>query len=290
VILTYLCGEKKLKDKVCIVTGSNSGIGKETALALAEKGASIVMVVRNRELGEEARSQIIEESGNSSVDLMICDLSSRDAIRSFAVEFKNKYNRLDVLLNNAGAVISKREITADGCERSLAVNYLAPFLLTHELLSVLKESAPSRVINLSSGLYKRAKLNLDDLQCESSYKSMSAYGNAKLMIIMHTYEMARRLEGTGVVVNVVLPGFVATNLGRSSGSKMSRVMFGMMKPFQLSPKEGAETSVYVASSSDIDGVTGRCFDKKEVVETSEISNNIELQKQLWDATTDLLGL
>lgn len=289
-ILTYLCGEKKLKDKVCIVTGSNSGIGKETALALAEKGASIVMVVRNRELGEEARSQIIEESGNSSVDLMICDLSSRDAIRSFAVEFKNKYNRLDVLLNNAGAVISKREITADGCERSLAVNYLAPFLLTHELLSVLKESAPSRVINLSSGLYKRAKLNLDDLQCESSYKSMSAYGNAKLMIIMHTYEMARRLEGTGVVVNVVLPGFVATNLGRSSGSKMSRVMFGMMKPFQLSPKEGAETSVYVASSSDIDGVTGRCFDKKEVVETSEISNNIELQKQLWDATTDLLGL
>jgi NAD(P)-dependent dehydrogenase (short-subunit alcohol dehydrogenase family) len=279
-----------LKDKVCIITGSNSGIGKETALALAEKDALVVMVVRNKELGEEARSQIIKESGNNSVDLMVCDLSSMDAIRSFAVEFKSKYNRLDVLINNAGAVISKREMTVDGCERTLAVNYLAPFLLTHELLPVLKESAPSRVINLSSGLYKRAKLNLDDLHCESSYKSMNAYGNAKLMVIMHTYEMARRLEESGVTVNVVLPGFVATNLGRSSGSKLSRVMFGMMKPFQLSPKEGAETSIYVASSPDIDGVTGKCFEKKEVVATSEISNNTELQKQLWDATTDLLGL
>ncbi len=281
--------EKKLKDKVCIVTGSNSGIGKETAFALAEMNATVVMVVRNRELGEVARSEIIEASGNNSVDLMICDLSSMEAIRSFATEFKSKYNRLDVLLNNAGAVISKRDITVDGCERTLAVNYLAPFLLTHELLSLLKASTPSRVINLSSGLYKSAKLNLDDLHCESSYKSMNAYRNAKLMVIMHTYEMARRLEGTGVTVNVVLPGFVATNLGRSSGSMMSRVMFKMMKPFQLSPKEGAETSVYVATSPNVEGVTGRCFEKKEEIETSELSNDTGLQEQLWDATKDLLG-
>ena len=279
-----------MKDKVCIVTGSNSGIGKETALALAEMGATVVMVVRNKESGEEARSEIIEETGNSSVDLMICDLSSMESIRSFVAEFKNKYNRLDVLLNNAGAVISKRELTVDGFERTFAVNYLAAFLLTHELQSLLKASAPSRVINLSSGLQKYAKLNLDDLQSESSYKSRNVYGRAKLMVIMYTYELARRLKDTGVAVNVVLPGFVATNLGRSSGSFASRVMFGMMKPFQLSPKEGAETSVYVASSTDVEGVTGKCFDKKVETETIEISYDVELQNQLWDATTNLLGL
>lgn len=279
-----------LKDKVCIVTGSNSGIGKETALALAQMDATVVMVVRNMESGEEARSEIVEESGNNSVDLMMCDLSSMESIRSFVAEFKNKYNRLDVLLNNAGAVISKRQLTVDGFERTFAVNYLAPFLLTHELLSLLKVSTPSRVINLSSGLHKRAKLNLDDLQSESSYKSRNVYGSAKLMVVMHTYELARRLKDTGVAVNVVLPGFVATNLGRSSGSLASRIMFGMMKPFQLSPKEGAETSVHVASSPAVEGVTGKCFDKKVETKAAEISYDVELQKQLWDATISLLGL
>jgi NAD(P)-dependent dehydrogenase (short-subunit alcohol dehydrogenase family) len=279
-----------LKNKVCIVTGSNSGIGKETALALAEMGVKVVMVVRNKESGEEARTEIVQESGNNSVDLMICDLSSIEEIRGFATELKNKYNRLDVLVNNAGAVFNKRQVTAGGFEQTLAVNYLAPFILTHEMLPLLKESAPSRVINLSSGLHKSAKLDLDDLQSESSYKSMKVYSSAKLMVVMHTYEMARRLKDTGVAVNVVLPGFVATNLGRNTGSKMSKIMFGMMKPFQLSPKEGAETSVYVASSSDVEGVTGKCFEKKEETETSEISCDVELQKQLWDATISLLGL
>jgi len=279
-----------LKDKVCIVTGSNSGIGKETALDLAEMGAVVVMVVRNKERGEVACLEIIEQSGNSSVDLMICDLCSMDSIRSFASEFKNKYNRLDVLVNNAGAVFNKKQVTPEGFELTFAVNYLAPFLLTQELLPLLKTSTPSRVINLSSGLHKSAKLDLGDLQSESSYKSMSVYATTKLMVIMHTYELARRLKDTGVSVNVVLPGFVATNLGRNTGSLMSRIMFGMMKPFQLSAKEGAETSVYVASSNNLQGVTGKCFSKKEVIETSETSNDVDLQKQLWNTTVSLLGL
>jgi NAD(P)-dependent dehydrogenase (short-subunit alcohol dehydrogenase family) len=279
-----------LKDKTCIVTGSNSGIGKETALALAKMDAKIIMVVRNKERGEITRSEIIRESLNHSIDLMLCDLLSMSAIRQFAAEFKDKYNRLDVLINNAGAVFNKRQLTPEGFEQTFALNYLAPFLLTHELLPVLKRTAPSRVINLSSGLHKSAKLNLDNLQSESSYKSMDAYKSTKLMLIMHTYEMARRLKDAGVAVNVVLPGFVATNLGRSSNSMISRITFGMMKPFQLSPKEGAETSVYVASSPDVEGVTGKCFEKKEVIETSEISNDTELQRKLWDITVDLLGL
>ncbi len=279
-----------MKDKVVIVTGSNSGIGRETALALAEMGASVVSVVRNQELGEQACEAIVAETGNESVDMMLCDLSSMNTIRKFAEEFRSKYDRLDVLINNAGAVFSKRDITAEGFEHTLAVNYLAPFLLTHELLPLLKTSAPSRVINLSSGLANRAELNLDDLQSESSYKSRKVYGSAKLMIEMFTYELARRLENTGVSVNVVHPGFVATNLGRSSGSLSSRIMFGMMKPFQLSPKEGAETSIYVASSSEVEGLTGKCFGKKQEKVTSEISYDVEKQKLLWDKTTELLGL
>lgn len=279
-----------MKDKVCIVTGSNSGIGKETALALAEMGATVVMVVRNKELGEAALAEIIAETGSNTIDLMICDLSSMNTIRDFATAFKGKYDRLDVLINNAGAVISDRQITDDGFERTLAVNYLAPFLLTHELLPLLKDSAPTRVLNLSSGLAKRANVNLDDLQSELNYKSMKVYGSAKLKIIMYTYEMARRLKDTGVSVNVVLPGFVATNLGRSSGSFASRIMFGMMKPFQLSPKEGAETSVYVATTPEIEGLTGKCFEKKKETETSEVSYNVDIQKQLWDSTVGLLGL
>jgi NAD(P)-dependent dehydrogenase (short-subunit alcohol dehydrogenase family) len=279
-----------MKDKICIVTGSNSGIGKETTLALAQMGASVVMVVRNKELGEVARTEIIAESGNGSIDLMLCDLSSMSTIRKFATDFKNKYDRLDVLINNAGCVVSKREVTEEGFERTFAVNYLAPFLVTHELLPLLKDSTPSRVVNLSSGLATRADVNLDDLQSESSYKSRKAYGSAKLMIEMYTYELARRLKDTGVSVNVVLPGFVATNLGRSSGSLSSRIMFGMMKPFQLSPKEGAETSVYVATSPDVEGMTGKCFRKKEETETSEKSYDVERQKQLWERTIELLGL
>lgn len=279
-----------MKDKTCIVTGSNSGIGKETALALAKMDVKVIMVCRNKERGELARSEIIRESSNHSVDLMLCDLLSMSAIRHFAAEFKDKYNRLDVLINNAGAVFNKRQVTPEGFEQTFALDYLAPFLLTHELLPVLKRTAPSRVINLSSGLHKSARIDLDDLQSESSYKSMDAYKNAKLMLIMHTYEIARRLKDADVAVNVVLPGFVATNLGRSSNSVMSRIMFGMMKPFQLSPKDGAETSVYVASSPEVEGVTGKCFEKKEVIETSDTSNDTELQKKLWDITVDLLGL
>lgn len=279
-----------MKDKVCIVTGSNSGIGKETALALAEMNAKVVMVVRNRERGEEARLEIVEKSGNRCVDLMICDLSSIESIRNFVAKFRNEYNRLDVLVNNAGAVFNNRQVTTDGFEQTFAVNYLAPFLLTHELLPLMKESAPSRVINISSGLHRSAKIDLSDLQSELSYNAMKVYGSAKLMVVMQTYEMARYLKDTGVSVNVVLPGFVATNLGRNTGSRMSKIMFGMMKPFQLSPKEGAETSVYVASSPDIEGVTGKCFEKKAETETSEISYDVQLQKQLWNHTINLLGL
>jgi NAD(P)-dependent dehydrogenase (short-subunit alcohol dehydrogenase family) len=287
-----------MKGKVCVVTGSNSGIGKETAVGLAKMGAIIVMVVRSRERGEKAQREIVKQTGNNSVDLMICDLSSMSSIRRFAAEFKKKYGRLEVLINNAGASFSKREATPEGFERNFAVNYLGPFLLTHELLDLLKSSVPSRIINVSSGLAKNGKVDLDDLQSEKNHtrtrfyspSRASAYDNAKLMVMMFTYELARRLKGSGVTVNVLMPGFTATNLGKNSGSLSSYIMFKMVRPMQQSAKKGAETSIYLASSDDIKDTTGKCFAKKKEIKTCPISYDEELQKRLWNKTEDILGL
>ncbi|TFG97868.1 SDR family NAD(P)-dependent oxidoreductase [Candidatus Thorarchaeota archaeon] len=276
--------------KTCIVTGSNSGIGKETALALAEMGATVIMAVRNLERGQVALDYILQEVKEPHIELMQCDVASKSSIESFASEFKSKFDSLHVLVNNAGAVFSKRQVTEEGFERTLAVNYLGPLLLTRELLPLLKSGVPSRVINLCSGLYKSGQVVLDDLQSEKKYSSQKVYRNTKLLLLMHTYSLAKKLEGSGVTVNAVLPGFVATNLGKNSGSRMQDLMFGMMKPFQLSPMEGAETSVYVSSSSEVDGLSGKCFSKKQVVTTTEISNDITLQKQLWTKTFEILGI
>ncbi|MFX1270370.1 MAG: SDR family oxidoreductase [Promethearchaeota archaeon] len=276
--------------KVCIVTGSNSGIGKETALALTGMGATVVMAVRDPQRGEEARAEIIKRTGKDTVDLMLCDLSSTRAIRQFVKEFSHKYNRLDVLINNAGAACHERQVTEDGFERTLAVNYLGPFLLTRELLPLLKRSAPSRVINLSSGLHARAKIDFDDIQSEHNYKGMRVYESTKLMVLMYTYELARRLEGTGVTANVVLPGFVATNLGANMGGLRNRIMFRLVRPFQINAQKGAETSVYVATSPELESVTGRCFAKSQERLSSEDSYDESVQRKLWDVAESLLDL
>lgn len=280
----------EMKGKVCIVTGSNSGIGRETALALANTGATVVMVVRNPERGEMVRTEMINETGNRAIDLMICDLSSMDWIRRFTKDFRAKYDRLSVLINNAGAYFSKRQVTIDGFERTLAVNYLAPFLLTYELLPLLKSSAPSRVVNIGSGTERSGKIDFDDLQSERHYSAMSAYANAKLMVTVYTYELARRLEGTGVTVNVVEPGFVATNLGRNSGSRLISLAFSMARPLQISAKKGAETSLYLASAPGVEGVSGKCFSKLKQTTTARVSYDQQIQRQLWDATMEMLGL
>ena len=181
-----------MKGKVCIVTGANSGIGKETTIGLVGKGATVVMVVRSKDRGEKAKHEIMSQIADASIDLMICDMSSMQSIRKFAAEFKQKYTQLDVLVNNAGAVFSKREVTAEGFERTLAVNYLGPFLLANELLPLLKGAKPSRIINLSSGLHKSGKIDLNNLQSTKNYKGMRVYSNSKLLVMMFTYELARR--------------------------------------------------------------------------------------------------
>src|SRR5215210_5786673 len=200
-------------EKICLITGASSGIGKATAMGLANMGASVVMVGRDRGRGEAAMAEIKEKSPNASVDLMLADVSSQQEIRRIADEFKDAHPRLDVLINNAGVFSSKRITSADGIEMTFAVNHLAYFLLTNLLLDVLKDSAPSRIVNVASGEQRNATIDFDELQGEKGYKGAKAYSQSKLANVLFTYELARRLEGTGITANCLHPGVVGTNLG-----------------------------------------------------------------------------
>jgi NAD(P)-dependent dehydrogenase (short-subunit alcohol dehydrogenase family) len=195
-----------------------------------------------------------------------------------------------VLINNAGAVFNKRSTTPEGYERTLAVDYLGPFLLTHELLPMLKTGAPSRIINVSSGLHRNATLNMDDSQGEESYRGMNVYSTAKLMLITFTYELAKRLQGICITANVALPGFVATNLGNNSDSLFSNIMFKIVRPMQISAEKGAVTSIYLASSSEVEGKTGGCYERGKEVKSSPQSYDLANQSRLWYKTNNLLGL
>ncbi len=275
-----------LSGKIIMITGANSGIGKATALGLAEMDATIVMVCRNRERGEAAQKELKEVTGNSNIDLLIADLSSQQAIRDLVDEFKSKYQQLHILINNAGIVLSKRHTTVDGMETVFAVNYLAPFLLTNLLLDVLKASAPARIVNITSELHKRAKMDFDDLQSEKNYGAFWTYNKSKLALILFTYELARRIEGTGVNINVVHPGVIRTNLGRD----MNWFSRAFTKVFFKSPKKGAKTPIYVATSPDLEGVNGKYFANKREKKSSKESYDEADAKRLWQISAELTGL
>src|SRR5947209_8315404 len=233
-----------MQGKICMVTGANSGIGKATALALAHMGATVVMVCRDRARGEEARSEITTKSRNNAVDLLLADLSSQQSIRHLVEDFEQRYTHLHVLINNAGASFPGRRETVDGLEMTFAVNYLAPFLLTNLLLDILKASAPARIVNVSSNSHAAGYIQLDDLQSEH-YKSMRVYGQAKLALVLFTYELARRLQGTGVTANCLHPGFVATNFAQRDLWPIARTAAKLVLFFGISPEEGAKTSIYL---------------------------------------------
>ena len=276
-----------MKDKICIVTGANSGIGKATALGLAKMNATVVMLCRNKETGEIAQKEIINESGNTNVDLLLCDLSSQEQIRRFVDEFKQKYQNLHVLINNAGVMASKRKLSVDGFEMNFAVNHLGPFLLTNLLLDVLKTSTPSRIVNVSSAAHRMAKIDFDDLQSENKkHRLFRVYGVSKLAFMLFSYELSRKLDGTGVTVNTVHPGMVNTNLGR----EMSRFSRGFGKLVFQRPEKGAVTSIYLASSPEVEGITGKYYIKKEQQESSKESYNEDDAKRLWEISAQLTKL
>jgi NAD(P)-dependent dehydrogenase (short-subunit alcohol dehydrogenase family) len=272
--------------KVCIVTGANTGIGKETALGLAKLGATLVMVCRDRERGEAAQREIKQKSGNDRVELMICDFSSRNSIRQFAKAFNQRHARLDVLVNNAGVVLRERSMTEDGLESTFAINHLGYFLLTNLLLDVLKKSAPSRIVNVASTAHRYGKLDINAWPTGRDYSAFGAYANSKLANVLFTYELARRLEGTGVTANCLHPGGVGTNLYRG----LPKFLQALIKLVTIGPERGARTSIYLASSSKVEGVTGKYFARRRQQKSSEASHNEEAGRRLWEMSAELTGL
>src|SRR5438270_4673006 len=279
-----------MQGKVCMVTGANSGIGKATALELAQMGATVVMVCRDRARGEQARSEITTTSRNTAVDLLLADLSSQQSIRQLVETFQHHYTHLHVLINNAGAAFPGRRESVDGLEMTFAVNYLAPFLLTNLLLDMLTANAPARIVNVSSNSHEAGYIQMDDLQEEKHYRSMRVYGQSKLAVVLFTYELARRLEGTGVTVNCLQPGFVATHFGQSGAGPAFRLLVKVIGSFGTSPEKGAKTSIYLASSPEVEGVTGNYFVKSMPRRSAAISYDESLQRQLWEQSAKLVNL
>lgn len=278
-----------MKDRICLITGANSGIGRETALALARMGARVVMVCRDETKGREARQDIVARSANSAVDLMLADLGSMEQVRCLAESFKSRYGALHVLINNAGLILGKRSVTKDGYETTFAVNHLAPFLLTRLLLDTLQTSAPARVINVASVVHLGARINFDDLFQENNYQPMGAYRQSKLANILFTYQLAELLKNTRVTVNSLHPGIVATNFG-NKGSRLYRFFKPFIKPFFINRQKGAETLIYLASSPEVANTTGQYFVRKKSSRSSKISYDVETQNRLWDISAQLTQL
>ncbi len=275
----------QMTGKICLVTGANSGIGFETAKALAKMGAHVVMACRNEAKARVAQQDIIKASKNPDVDLLIVDMSSLDSVRELAQTIKKNYQRLDVLINNAGVMLSKRQLSADGYEMQYAVHHLGPFLLTHLLLDLLKASASSsssaRIINVSSKLHSMANIEFDNLQAEKKFGLLKAYGMSKLALLMFSYSLAERLKGSGVTVNALHPGVIGSNLGGIPG---------FIKIFMKSPKRGAETSVFLASSPSVENVSGKYFSNCKPVNSSTASYNAEVAEKLWQLSAQQVGL
>ncbi len=275
--------------RVVLITGGTSGIGKAAATALANMGAEVVITGRNKEKGEGVVEEIRRESGNDEVSFLSADLAVQAEVRRLAEEFEASHDRLDVLVNNAGLILSERTETPDGIETTLAVNHLAPFLLTNLLLDLLKRSAPSRIITVASDAERFGKMDLDDLQSEKRYGAFRVYGKSKLANVMFTYELAERLEGTGVTANCLHPGSVNTGFGGNDRG-FTTLLFRAFKPFMRSPEQGADTIIYLAASPDVEGMNGRYLSDRKVTSSSKESYDEELRKKLWEASEELTGL
>ena len=268
-----------MKNRIVLITGATSGIGKETALGLASLGATIVFTARDLSKGEKTKEELIASTKNENIDMVLCDLASFESIRKCCKEFKSNYDGLHVLINNAAIWDFTRRTSKDGIENIFATNFLAPFLMTHLLLDVLKKSSPSRIINVTSGMHY-GTIHFDDIEYKQGFSGAKAYRQSKLGLILFTRLLAQKLEGAGVTVNTAHPGMNKTNLGRDAGG-FSRMIFKMMGK---DPKIGAQNLIYLASSPEVEKITGEYFFKKKIKKSSKKSYDMELAQQLWDVS------
>lgn len=276
--------------KTVLVTGGTGGIGKATAIGLAALGARVGITGRDRERAEAAAADIAGQTGNPSVDAFVADMSVQADVRRLAGEVLDRYPRLDVLVNNVGGYWAHRHVTADGLEHTFALNHLASFLLTNLLLERLEASAPARVVTVSSGAQSVGRIDFDDLQGVRKYSGQRAYNQSKLANVMFTYELARRLEGTGVTANVLHPGVTRTAFGAEDQAWYFSHMTGLARRFMKSPAQGAETPIHLASSAEVEGVTGRYFVDRKPKRSNPASYDTEAAARLWQVSADLVGL
>lgn len=282
--------QAQLRGKIVMVTGATDGIGKATAVALAALGPTLVVVGRNPAKIAASVAEIKARSGNPHIDSLQADFASLAEVRQLAQQFKARYKRLHVLVNNAANIFSYRGESADGFERTFAINHLAPFLLTNLLLDTIVASAPARIVNVASEGHRFNDLDFDDLQATRSYRGIRAYAQSKLANVLFTYELARRLAGTGVTVNTLHPGGVSTNLGHSEPGLIEQAIAKILRIAGRTPESGAQTSVYLASSPDVSGMSGMYFVNCKPVRSSAASRDVAAQQRLWQISAELSGL
>jgi retinol dehydrogenase 12 len=276
-----------LNGRICLVTGATAGIGTATARALATLGATVIVHGRDQDRTEQTVSTLREATENPRVEAIVADFASLDAVRGMAADLHHRFDRLHVLINNAGAMFPTYRETADGFEMTMAVNHLAPFLLTNLVLDLLQSRAPARVVNVASGAHRREALDFDDLHSRGDYEARAVYGRSKLMNVLFTRELARRLAGTGVTANALAPGLVHTDFGVKDGmgeEQQATMLRG------ISPEEGAQTSVYLATAPEVAEVTGGYFQKSAPGEISEAARDDETARRLWEVSAELVSL
>lgn len=280
-----------MRDKTVLVTGATDGIGKETARRLAERGARVFIAGRNAEKGAAAVRDIATNTGTDQAEFLQADLSVQADVRGLAKAVKQRTNRLDVLVNNAGVIMFRREETRDGIEMTFGLNHLNYFLLTHELLDLLKASAPARIVSVASIAHRRAMLDFDDLQLSRGFGAWKAYSRSKLANIMFTYALARRLEGTGVTANCLHPGFVSSHFGQN-GRFLARTGMALAMRFgnAISVAQGAQTSVYLASAPEVTSQSGLYFDEGKAVKSNHASYDRHAQEKLWGISAKMVSL
>ena len=281
--------DQNMQGKICLITGATAGIGEAAAMLFAAQGATIVGVGRNPVKIEKSLQKIKEVTGNPNVTFLLADLSSQQDIRSLAKEYRDRFDRLDVLVNNAGATFTKRAESVDGIEMTFALNHLGYFLLTTLLYDLLEKSAPARVINVSSGLHKMGRFDFQDVFFQRGYSGGKAYSRSKLANIAFTYELARRAPSQLVTVNAMNPGLVATNVGASVGGVRAILKAMVDKIAAKTPQEGAKTILYLAASPDVEGVTGKYFVNEISVPSSKKSYDLTFGRNLWDLSEKLVG-